>query len=80
MDLRGICVPYELTEYSDCGELVEKTLTNNWLTMFQIAHPLVKNQLIKYIYDGFLVPVLGPALHQVGRHVCEMRPLPSIIT
>ncbi|XP_067663029.1 FHF complex subunit HOOK-interacting protein 1B-like isoform X1 [Haliotis asinina] len=32
--------------------------------VIQIAHPLVKNQLIKYIYDGFLVPVLGPALHQ----------------
>ncbi|WAQ99642.1 F16A1-like protein [Mya arenaria] len=30
----------------------------------QIAHPLVRDQLIKFIYNGFLVPVLGPALHQ----------------
>lgn len=31
----------------------------------QIAHPAVQEQLIDYIYHGFLVPVLGPALHQV---------------
>jgi len=31
----------------------------------QVAHPLVRDQLIKFIYTGFLLPVLGPALHQV---------------
>ncbi|XP_074649833.1 FHF complex subunit HOOK-interacting protein 1B-like isoform X2 [Tubulanus polymorphus] len=30
----------------------------------QVAHPLVRNQLLNFIYNGFLVPVLGPALHQ----------------
>jgi len=35
---------------------------------FQISDPQVRSQLIRYIYDGFLVPVLGPALHQVGHH------------
>jgi hypothetical protein len=31
----------------------------------QIAHPLIQKQLLDYIYNGFLVPVIGPALHQV---------------
>ncbi|XP_062576327.1 FHF complex subunit HOOK-interacting protein 1B-like isoform X2 [Saccostrea cucullata] len=30
----------------------------------QVSHPAIRTQLIKFIYDGFLVPVLGPALHQ----------------
>nr|XP_022324300.1 FTS and Hook-interacting protein-like isoform X2 [Crassostrea virginica] len=30
----------------------------------QVSHPAIRSQLIKFIYDGFLVPVLGPALHQ----------------
>ncbi|XP_052282606.1 FHF complex subunit HOOK interacting protein 1B-like isoform X3 [Dreissena polymorpha] len=33
----------------------------------QIAHPLVRDQLIKFIYNGFLLPVLGPALHQEAK-------------
>nr|XP_032832977.1 FTS and Hook-interacting protein-like [Petromyzon marinus]XP_032832978.1 FTS and Hook-interacting protein-like [Petromyzon marinus]XP_032832979.1 FTS and Hook-interacting protein-like [Petromyzon marinus]XP_032832980.1 FTS and Hook-interacting protein-like [Petromyzon marinus] len=28
----------------------------------QVAHEVVRNQLIKYIYHGFLIPVMGPAL------------------
>jgi len=31
----------------------------------QIAHPLIQKRLLEYIYNGFLVPVIGPALHQV---------------
>ncbi|XP_060080031.1 FHF complex subunit HOOK-interacting protein 1B-like [Ylistrum balloti] len=30
----------------------------------QISHSSVSEQLIEYIYKGFLVPVMGPALHQ----------------
>ncbi|XP_047475615.1 FHF complex subunit HOOK interacting protein 1B-like isoform X6 [Penaeus chinensis] len=30
----------------------------------QVAHPLVREQLVEFLYQGFLVPVLGPALHQ----------------
>ncbi|KAK8735967.1 hypothetical protein OTU49_005143 [Cherax quadricarinatus] len=30
----------------------------------QVAHPLVRKQLVEFLYQGFLVPVLGPALHQ----------------
>lgn len=33
----------------------------------QVSHPAIRSQLIKFIYDGFLVPVLGPALHQNSR-------------
>ena len=31
----------------------------------QIAHPIIQVQLLNYIYNGFLVSVIGPALHQV---------------
>lgn len=30
-----------------------------------MAHPLVQKQLVDYIHNGFLVPVMGPALHKV---------------
>ncbi|XP_044019833.1 FHIP family protein AAEL005291 isoform X2 [Aphidius gifuensis] len=30
----------------------------------QISHPLVQKQLLEYLYQGFLVPVMGPALLQ----------------
>lgn len=32
----------------------------------QVAHPDIREQLVGYIYNGFLVPVLAPALHKVG--------------
>ncbi|KAB1281982.1 Protein FAM160A1, partial [Camelus dromedarius] len=34
--------------------------------VIQVAHPLIRNQLVSYIYNGFLVPVLAPALHKVS--------------
>ncbi|TRY97237.1 hypothetical protein DNTS_013723 [Danionella cerebrum] len=30
----------------------------------QVAHPLVQCQLLDYLHNGFLVPVMGPALHK----------------
>ena len=36
------------------------------MIIIQVAHPLVRDQLLNFIYNGFLVPVLGPALHQVS--------------
>ncbi|XP_059121540.1 FHF complex subunit HOOK-interacting protein 1A [Peromyscus eremicus] len=33
--------------------------------VIQVAHPLIRSQLVSYIYNGFLVPVLAPALHKV---------------
>ncbi|GCC37298.1 FHF complex subunit HOOK-interacting protein 1A [Chiloscyllium punctatum] len=33
--------------------------------VIQVAHPMIRNQLVNYIYNGFLVPVLAPALHKL---------------
>lgn len=43
-------------------------LTDMWLNIdcSQVAHPDIRDQLVGYIYNGFLVPVLAPALHKVG--------------
>lgn len=35
----------------------------------QVAHPDIRDQLVGYIYNGFLVPVLAPALHKVCAHL-----------
>ncbi|KAM6290496.1 LOW QUALITY PROTEIN: FHF complex subunit HOOK-interacting protein 1B-like [Porphyrio hochstetteri] len=32
--------------------------------VIQVAHPLVQKQLVDYVHNGFLVPVMGPALHK----------------
>lgn len=32
----------------------------------QVSHPFVQQQLLDYIYNGFLIPVIAPALHQVS--------------
>uniref|UniRef100_A0AAZ3R1I9 FHF complex subunit HOOK-interacting protein C-terminal domain-containing protein n=1 Tax=Oncorhynchus tshawytscha TaxID=74940 RepID=A0AAZ3R1I9_ONCTS len=32
--------------------------------VIQVAHPNIRDQLVSYIYNGFLVPVLAPALHK----------------
>ncbi|KAK3575941.1 hypothetical protein CHS0354_001144 [Potamilus streckersoni] len=55
----------------DIAEMPDMMMFLNTLefcnAVVQIAHPLVREQLISYIYNGFLVPVLGPALHQNSR-------------
>ncbi|XP_069545346.1 FHF complex subunit HOOK-interacting protein 1A [Brachyistius frenatus] len=33
--------------------------------VIQVAHPGIRDQLLSYIYNGFLVPVLAPALHKL---------------
>ncbi|XP_023683417.2 FHF complex subunit HOOK-interacting protein 1A-like [Paramormyrops kingsleyae] len=33
-------------------------------SVIQVAHPLIRSQLVSYIYNGFLVPVVAPALHK----------------
>ncbi|KAM3861817.1 FHF complex subunit HOOK-interacting protein 1B [Diretmus argenteus] len=30
----------------------------------QVAHPLIRSQFLDYLHNGFLVPVMGPALHK----------------
>ncbi|XP_043548506.1 FHF complex subunit HOOK interacting protein 1B [Chiloscyllium plagiosum] len=34
--------------------------------VIQVAHPLVQQQLVDYVHNGFLVPVMGPALHKTS--------------
>ncbi|GFQ92355.1 FTS and Hook-interacting protein [Trichonephila clavata] len=52
----------------DISEMPELAMFLNSLefcnAVIQVAHPLVQEQLMEYLYQGFLVPVLGPALHQ----------------
>ncbi|KAK7479180.1 hypothetical protein BaRGS_00029524 [Batillaria attramentaria] len=61
---------FALTE-DDCQRIVDLQMFLNSLefcnAVVQVAHPLVRDQLIKFIYTGFLLPVLGPALHQNSR-------------
>uniref|UniRef100_A0A8C2HZW9 Family with sequence similarity 160 member A1a n=1 Tax=Cyprinus carpio TaxID=7962 RepID=A0A8C2HZW9_CYPCA len=33
--------------------------------VIQVAHPSIRDQLVGYIHNGFLVPVLAPALHKL---------------
>ncbi|XP_053474959.1 FHF complex subunit HOOK interacting protein 1A isoform X5 [Ictalurus furcatus] len=33
--------------------------------VMQVAHPSIRDQLVGYIINGFLIPVLGPALHKL---------------
>ncbi|XP_046395520.1 FHF complex subunit HOOK interacting protein 1B isoform X2 [Ischnura elegans] len=53
----------------DVNELDELNMFMNSLEFCNAialaAHPKVKAQLLKYLYQGFLVPVMGPALLQV---------------
>ncbi|KFM81846.1 FTS and Hook-interacting protein, partial [Stegodyphus mimosarum] len=52
----------------DIAEMPELAMFLNSLefcnAVIQVAHPMVQEQLMEYMYQGFLVPVLGPALHQ----------------
>ncbi|KYN22799.1 hypothetical protein ALC57_04581 [Trachymyrmex cornetzi] len=32
----------------------------------QVAHPMVQKQLLEFLYQGFLIPVIGPALLQIN--------------
>ncbi|XP_068222666.1 FHF complex subunit HOOK-interacting protein 1B isoform X2 [Palaemon carinicauda] len=54
----------------DIGDIPQLQLFMNSLefcnAVIQVAHPLVREQLVEFLYQGFLVPVLGPALHQGG--------------
>ncbi|XP_042323102.1 FHF complex subunit HOOK interacting protein 1A isoform X1 [Sceloporus undulatus] len=69
------------TKLEDKGEEWHCLLKDDWLlspalvqfmnslefcnAVIQVAHPLIRNQLVSYIYNGFLVPVMAPALHKV---------------
>lgn len=37
----------------------------------QVAHPKIQKQLLEFLYQGFLVPVMGPALLQVSIYLIQ---------
>ncbi|KAM4709633.1 FHF complex subunit HOOK-interacting protein 1A [Discoglossus pictus] len=69
------------TKLDDKGEEWHCLLKEDWLqipeliqfmnslefcnAVIQVAHPLIRAQLVDYIYNGFLLPVMAPALHKV---------------
>ncbi|CAD7081204.1 unnamed protein product [Hermetia illucens] len=59
----------------DVTEIPELTLFMNSLefcnAVVQVAHDLIKQQLLDFMYQGFIVPVMGPALLQIfkGKHL-----------
>ncbi|KAL1110121.1 hypothetical protein AAG570_008198 [Ranatra chinensis] len=52
----------------DVNDLPELAVFMNSLefcnAVVQVAHPIVQNHLLEFLYQGFLVPVMGPALLQ----------------
>ncbi len=41
--------------------------------VIQVSHSLIANQLLQYIYYGFLVPVCAPALTQVDKTILSLQ-------
>ncbi|EAA00076.3 AGAP011705-PA, partial [Anopheles gambiae str. PEST] len=60
---------YRITT-DDVTELPELTLFMNSLefcnAVVQVAHTMIRQQLLDFLYQGFLVPVLGPAILQTN--------------
>nr|XP_029721101.1 UPF0518 protein AAEL005291 isoform X2 [Aedes albopictus] len=60
---------YRITT-DDVTELQELTLFMNSLefcnAVVQVAHSMIRQQLLDFLYQGFLVPVLGPAILQTN--------------
>lgn len=60
---------YRITP-DDVADIQALTLFMNSLefcnAVVQVAHPLIKQQLLDFMYQGFLVPVLGSTLIQVS--------------
>lgn len=59
---------YRITP-DDVADIPKLTLFMNCLefcnAVVQVAHQLIKQQLLDFMYQGFIVPILGPALLQV---------------
>ncbi|XP_031633698.1 UPF0518 protein GJ17503 isoform X2 [Contarinia nasturtii] len=60
---------YRITP-DDVADIPKLTLFMNCLefcnAVVQVAHDLIKQQLLDFMYQGFIVPVLGPALLQTN--------------
>lgn len=62
---------YRITP-DDVTDIPELTLFINSLefcnAVIQVAHDEIRYQLLDFLYQGFIVPVLGPAILQVSLH------------
>lgn len=67
----------------DVNEMPELTMFMNSLefcnAVVQVAHPIVKAQMLDLLYQGFLIPVMGPALLQVAS-TPSTNQLPTLLT
>lgn len=65
---------YRITP-DDVADIPKLTLFMNCLefcnAVVQVAHDLIKQQLLEFMYQGFIVPILGPALLQVKHTLTE---------
>lgn len=61
--------PDDVNDIKDLSTFVTSLEFSN--AVAQIAHPLIRKQLQEFLYRGFLIPVLGPALLQttVGEQI-----------
>ncbi|RWS30496.1 hypothetical protein B4U80_04236 [Leptotrombidium deliense] len=69
-------LPYDAIQMGDWHQITTEDINEspelrNFLhslefcnAVVQVSHAVVTNQLLEYIYQGFLVSVVGPALHQ----------------
>lgn len=55
--------PDDVNEIPELTQLMDSLEFCN--AVAQVAHPLIQQQLLEFLYQGFLVPVMGPALLQV---------------
>ncbi|XP_075158752.1 FHIP family protein GJ17503 isoform X2 [Haematobia irritans] len=64
------CIDWHRITPDDVTEIPELTLFMNALefcnAVVQVAHEMIKTQLLDFMYQGFIVPVLGPALLQTN--------------
>nr|XP_024657221.1 protein FAM160A1-like [Maylandia zebra] len=56
-------LPARLQVYSEDWHSLDQRTGSSAVT--KVAHPSIRSQLLGYIYNGFLVPVLAPALHKL---------------
>lgn len=54
--------PDDVTDLPDLATFMNSLEFCN--AVVQVAHPLIKSQMLEFLYQGFLVPVMGPALLQ----------------
>lgn len=74
-----VTVDWHRITSDDVAEIAELTAFMNALefcnAVVQVAHDLIREQLLDVMYLGFIIPVLGPALLQVVFHGQETRVL-----